>query len=456
MPILTQTAKKTQDTSQPKLTDQVRAQPENERSVVVETRYQDRDHLLTHIEGASWRVLYYQQVMDKDSEASYQQLERHSVYQQYYQIVDFELKVTGALSQSQNDRGTEFEVTGEATLYPGIVPNKGDMFIADVGDGRDAIFAVTDSRRLTILKQSCYQIQYRLVSYVTPKRRQDLVNKTIETYHFVKSRLDRNQSPFLIENEHQAQLSLEDQFKQLLNQYFGTFYDLKIRSIKVPGQTALTHDPFLVKALLSILNHQDHAFIPKTKQYQAQIAGYPTPLTVWDVLLNHQLSQLYCVNEKLACVGSTYFSRAPQYEGVYFSQIDQIVFPIDQEYTVLGYLNLSQSELKPKDIRYHLEECDLPPIEVSEHHDALMDHRPSIHSVTLDDYYVFSEAFYHPGEEREQSQLEYLVRQSLQGQPILKSTLLKLSQFTHQWGALEQFYYIPVLLILIKLALREA
>src|SRR5690606_35908556 len=95
-----------------------------------------------------------------------------SVDQQYQRICNLELRVTGALESTYTDDVGEFSVRGEAYLYQGIIPNYGDVFIADVGDGRAGLFCVVSAKPMTYYQATVYQIQYSLMGYVDePLRR---------------------------------------------------------------------------------------------------------------------------------------------------------------------------------------------------------------------------------------------------------------------------------------------
>ena len=66
------------------------------------------------------------------------------------------IKVNGELSQDQNSEDGSFTVTGSATTLPGLTPITGDMFTADVGDGRVGLFTITSSRRMSMLRDTVY------------------------------------------------------------------------------------------------------------------------------------------------------------------------------------------------------------------------------------------------------------------------------------------------------------
>jgi hypothetical protein len=80
---------------------------------------------------------------------------------------------------------------------------------------------------------------------------------------------------------------------------------------------------------------------------------------------------------------------------------------------------------------------------------------PAIRRVTVDNFYVFSEAFYNHYGDQPLSQLEALTLAALKGEAINIRTLEKLCQGAKFWDNVERFYYIPVLLALLRVYPRN-
>lgn len=72
----------------------------------------------------------------------------------------------------------------------------------------------------------------------------------------------------------------------------------------------------------------------------------------------------------------------------------------------------------------------------------------------IDDYYVFSRPFYEGDTER-MSKLEYIVDQYLDGDKLRASDLKDVLDSLYTATSLEKFYYIPVVLVLIKVFVRN-
>lgn len=454
MPILTKRPEDTRVVEPTKQTDSPQVMVPEEQSVFVDTRYESRASLLTHIEGSSWIVKYYQQQLTNSSELHYQQLSKDAVYQQYIEIAGLEIKVSGSLNQSQDAETKEFDVTGEATLYPPVIANKGDMFVADIGDGREGIFAVTNTEKLTILRESCFRIEYTLVAHSDRERLQDLENKTIKKTHFVKRLLQHGEDPIVVNEDYHRYLSLGEYKERLITTYFANFYSKEISTLEVPDQEFITFDPFLVKTITSFMDTDEHPILRDIKCYSIDLPKKERPLTLWDSVLRMNSGILPMVHEKMALVDSRCFGAVPQYEGVYFSNVKDVVYPIDKDQPFPTVSDFRPGKFDTRDIRHQFNTTRLGSLgsfkkAVNEGIDSLQD----IHPVTFDDYYVLSENFYMRNKIG-QSKLETLLRNALEGIPINQRILVELCDAQDKWARLEKFYYTPILLLLIKLVYR--
>lgn len=425
------------------------------RGETVDTKYESRRSLLTHVEGSPWQVTYYQQLVAQDSELSAQQLDKDPVYQQYTRIRHLELRVTSELSHDQRDDTKSFDVTGTAILYPPMVPNKGDMFLADIGDGREGVFAVAQTERLSIMREACYQIQYTLVSFSTEERRTDLEAKTVKRTHFIKRLLEHGEDPIVVDDTYHQYLSLQEYWGRLLGRYMGQFYDKSTSTLLVPNQDCPTYDPFLVKFIASFISSTQQPLLRHTRKYAVDLPNRNLPWTLWDAILNVSDAMLPMVEEQLSLVPSQCFGVLPQYEGVHFSNVARVVYPHNPKEPLYPTEGLASGQAPPTNLNHQFDTTRLNtlaeyPTSTGTDGTVLP---PAIVPVTRDGYYVLSEAFYRGDKER-QTQLERLVQGTLNREAINQSTLTDLCDQAHRWPLLEQFYYVPLLLVMIKMAVR--
>jgi hypothetical protein len=140
--------------------------------------------------------------------------------------------------------------------------------------------------------------------------------------------------------------------------------------------------------------------------------------------------------------------------GIRWSGINLVVYPSNVELTVDQALNgitpITEASLQPVPSRNGSLE-DL--IANSSLQGLPYTSAPLINPVLIDDYYVLSQAFYE--NTTGQSKLELAVRDYLEDRAINKDLLLAFCDTYHGWGGLERFYYTPIVLMLIRAAIRR-
>ncbi|MFL9998859.1 hypothetical protein [Paraburkholderia sediminicola] len=426
------------------------------RGVTVDTQYVPQSSLLTAIEGSSWTVNYYSQVLDDDNALSGQQVDREAIYQQYRLIIRLELKVTQPLTASQDQESKQTQVTGTAVTYPFLIPVEGDMFLADIGDGREGVFRITGTEKRTYFKESCYQIEYTLVDYSTEQRRGDLDRKVVLELYFERDFLIHGQNPLLLRQDYADVQFLTDKYYEILQIYFAMFASNEFKTLLVPGQRRPVYDHFLMKAVTGFFETTQAPALVQMRILNVDDSDVLRCFTLWDALALRQKSLLPFINRRTGLLTTRVFTRRPRLEGIRYSGIDYVVYPKDPEVCV-------NYDILPTRIRASADHALRPVPARAGALDQVLQHKarqdlpygnaPLVHDVLVDDYYVFSEAFYTNGDG--QSQLELLVRDYLDLKAVSRRTLVLMSETWHAFGALERFYYLPILLLLIRSTIRS-
>jgi hypothetical protein len=434
----------------PKITEQVFA------GVVVDTKYTPLSSLLTYIDGASWTVTYYSQILNSDNDIRSQDVELSGIYQQYTEINSMELKVTTPLNSSQETSTNRMVVTGAANVYPFIIPNIGDMFAADAGDGREAIFRVTNSEKKSILKESVYFIEYSIMYYSDSDlvRRQDLKAKTINSYFYIKDFLLNGQNPLLIDEEYSAYQELDNLYHEIVQNYFRWFFNNEYKTLIVPGQTKVIYDHYLVNALLSILNTVDAPQIMHIRKLNVDDDRYLKQPQIWDALVNRDLSLLDLSNKTMGLVSTHTFNANPMLNGIRFSGVQYVVYPVRPEKLLDVGIEFPVKNLSIEKIqKITSRSVRLDKLVGDRELDLKSNFVVNIKPVLKDDRYIFSDSFYTTGEDM--SVLEIMTLEYLNKKAINPITLLKVIKNYRNFGVIEQFYYLPVIMILINSTIRK-
>lgn len=419
---------------------------------VVDTKYVPKTSLLAFVEGSSWTVTYYSQVIDKHNDVRSQDPTQSAVYQQYHEIQNLEIKVTSALSQSFDEATATMVVTGTALIQPFLIPNFGDMFAADVGDGREGVFTITNTNKKTILKDSIYEVEYRLTFYtdIEPVRRSDLVTKSIASYHYLKEFLISNQNPLLINSDYNAYNELIAKYRELSQNYMTWFFSRKFSSLTIPSQVNYIYDHNVVKTVLAILTTQDSPEIRYIRKLNISENDYLRQPTVFDALLKRDYNLLRICNKQMGLAPVSLMFNDGMFDGIKYTGYTHLIYPTDAETSVncdsdseplfaddvLVDSNYSKSIVVPSTITIG---------------NNTFNYLPTTDFTT---YYVFSQDFYDESI-LSLSLIEALTKDYLQQKEISYTTLLSLVNNHYGWTTLQRFYYIPVLLILIKSVIRN-
>ena len=432
----------------------------NQQNATVDTAYVPRASLLQYVDGSSWEVTYYSQVLGADQEPGPWSMDRSATDQQYVRISNMELKVTSPLAPSEEQAGRNFDVVGTATVYPTHKPNVGDMFVADIGDGRAGVFAITEVTRKTYLKDSYAEVSYGLVNYLKPEIESDLNRKTIKRTVFYKEFLQWGQNPQLLEGEFADLQRMQRLYADLVNFYFKDFFSLQYRTLLVPNQLGPTYDPFVTSAYQDWVSTDEVPAMTTLRKPVVTANRNADSYTLWSALERMNAGYLGAAIQKMRLLDTKAFAGMPEISSIYYTGIQYVACPLDARTDVdapydsaaacfSGTSLLASTGLRWKDLMRYLPSSNLDGFFA----DAPTSELPDIVPVTIDEYYVLSEKFYRPNGPMA-SKLEVLAKQGLNQEPIDKVTLLSLAENCMKWPNLERFYYMPILFALMKVATR--
>jgi hypothetical protein len=430
------------------------------KGVTVDTKYIPSSALLTHIQGSSMQVAYYSQILDNDTDLNGQNPNRNPILQPYRLIKDMELKVTTPLTAQQINETKAMGMTGEANVYPFLIPNQGDMFLTDIGDGREGIFRVTEVERKSIFKDTCYTIRYEFVEFSDTSEGQfriaDFKAKTLITYVYMKEFLQYGQNPVLLEEDAAMVENLTYIYGDIVKQWFKEFTSREFSTFMVPGQEFATYDSFLTKAVSKLFNVMDAPEMQFIRVLNDDGDDNMKTPTVWDMCLQRNVRVLRMLNRQMGLAFAKNFQSDPMMEGIYHSGVGYVVYPIDPRTSWDDKLKMKPELMTT----YSL--VDVPSIAGSldelvtdaELEGLPYEGRPLIKQVLVDQFYIFSEAFYKQ-DTANMSRLEAAIWDFLNRKPINLRLLYLLCDTYQTWGGLERFYYTPFVLMLIRGVIRS-
>ena len=187
-----------------------------------------------------------------------------NVHYSFLKIHNFQMKVVDSISFDYSQDETKATYSGEAILYPYFNPFQGDMFIYEVEPGRVGLFRIYEApRRLSIRTGTCHSIKFILDRYVDKAILEKLNSCVDHEAYFNLERYLSNNGALLTPDEHTTYKDVKSAFDKLFHYYCDMFYDDKVYRSFISRD--MLYDPYLVEFMARIID-------------VAKMPGYPTQL----------------------------------------------------------------------------------------------------------------------------------------------------------------------------------
>lgn len=431
--------------------------PDNYVGATVDSQYTPTSSLAAYLEGSAYTVNYYSGVRGANDPLSSFQRGISPVYQQYKLIKGFVLRLKGSLNHSHdNQTGTE-TITGTANVYHVLAPNKGDMFIADVGDGREGVFQVTNVAKMSVFLQAAHEIEFTLNYFNSSELNKELDSRIVDTLYFNYDYMASGNNPLIREHEVLTGISLSEHYTSLARSFMNDFFSPVVSTILVPDQDKPTYDPFMTDLVLSLFTTEMHHEVKYINRLSVSKDNSIKTNTIIDVVLNLEPELLRSVTREIALVPTRVFKTVPRLGSIYYTKVEQVMYPKEMLTRVDDQYFPRQDEIDAELTKGKAKFTSLArlsefkPIETDVNYDRLNTKViPLFHPVSKDGLYIFSKAFYTEEKEEGLSALEQLIQNMINGKGIDKKKLLYICEKIHSAANLERFYYIPFLLMLIN------
>lgn len=434
--------------------------------VGIDTRWTPLQSIMSHIAGSVWEVTYFSQVIDTDSQLMPQSPTVSAAFQQYRKIEGMQLRVSDPLNIQQDDTTKMMQIDGSAIVFAAVIPNEGDMFTADIGLGKPAVFRVATSAKKAIFKEAAYDITYAFAS-TDEEYIHDLEMKTVQSLVFKKDFLNRGQNPLLLEEEAVIIENLEAQYRALADNYFNTFFNNEYKTLTVPGQTYSVYDPFLVKFVSEQFTQEDSHLLQDLRVLNTGSDGAVKQDNIWKALRYRDASYLKNGFTKTGLVLTNQFTNNPYHNGIRWSGVQLCVYPTNPRIGIGGLrtdevlLTTSIGLISDTPNTFYTDK-EAPASGTDSSNTTMYpstllaktniglnpDGTLNLKKVTHDSYYVLSEDFYKDTEDKDV--LEYTVSKFLDRTELDAVQLSKTAKLIPQWGMVEQFYYTPIILFMMR------
>lgn len=423
------------------------------KGVAVDTRYTPLTSIVSYMSGTPWQVSeWYGQLLGQSSEVRPLDTAGTVVNQQYFAVSDLEIRVEQPLSSSWDSSIGQQTVTGSAMVFPFLTPNKYDYFVAEAGVGRMGLFQITEIERTTFNRSSAFRVDYTLVSFVDddPTLLESLKAKVQRRYVFHRDRLVQGQEALLTTEDTDLLHSLQGYLSQLQSYYLRTFYDVSHSTLMVPGQPESTYDPYLTAFVLAMFELDVYQSARSIQQFGFELDVVGNQPNLWSILLTRREDMLVDACRQYRAIPSSEFAIDAALRPITYSRIQRVMYPIDQDTSVHTEIMASRSYMTLSNPPQRQHASFNPAAELVNDGTRSV---PAISLVTALDAYVLPLAWYDTRVCA--TGLEVLVRDYIRHTTMQPKLLLDICTSYVRWGRLEQYYYIPVLVMLLKTTIRE-
>lgn len=419
--------------------------------------------------GSPWTTeAYYRQILGVADSPKELDINVQAGFQHYEKIELLELLVQSALSASTDSKTQITTLTGSATVFSFLRPNVCDYFVAKSNIGRLGLFKINSVNRKTHEKESVHDIDYSLIEELEPRNTKliNLNNKVSTTKVFSKARLIENLNPVLLKERYYDVRRLGTDFKTIATDYWRSFYRQERGSLFLPGQGNYIYDPFLVTFFNKVVGTDT---VPE-KQRMVFLSENNDPIydinTIWRLLETRGLEGLPYCDIKMQMVSPAFFTHVAMSRSAFFANTDYTLYPTEydrsthiehvkqwEEHASFGFR--SRNTIEPK---YEFFSPALTTNAKGEMPDAAFfvmsiagTDFPAYRNVAAGESYIFAKTFF---EEQPTSVLEIMLLDYLDRKAINIDQLSFLIKTYPKMPRLEQFYYGPMLMTLIREAMR--
>lgn len=425
-------------------------------SLVPESRI---NSLLKYVEGYPWTVNYYGQILNTNNTLEHFDPSTPNLTQPYYKITKLILQVDSPLSSSYDQTTGMTSITGSAISPYKITPNVGDVFIAQVDSGEDAIFHITSVTRKTHRKDTLYDISYTLYSYtsVNPDFVVTLEQRVNDTYYFNSDSNFFNRDVLIKPSVKEAIDRLSYFLHESKEYYFSTFVQRRTGSLLIPGLEYAVYDPLLVNFISKTV---DYDYLINTPFYNHAYSNEQIDQpSIYDAILSRSLSILNNANKTYNFLPTSLIRNMSRLGTVFHSRVDYILHPtqpnINTSLTIPTIFDSSEYLTNMKTSRNYSNSS--PIVVKTTNNDEIFD-KVLLHELFNENYYIVSKNFYtYLNDNTTYSNISYielLIAKFLKKESIAKEDLVVAIETYLQWSLLHQVLLLPVLWVIITHSIK--
>jgi hypothetical protein len=408
--------------------------------------------LLQFAEGFPWTVNYYGQIVSKSNSLETFDPTVINLSSPYYRIESLILQVSSPISSSYDSASGVTTVEGTCLTPYGVTPNVGDVFIANVETGEDAIFIVNNVIRKTYRKDTLYEINYHLLGYTNSNLAMvnTLDGRVQDRYYYNKDSNYYNRDYLVTPEVKEAIDRLQTFMVQAKEYYFTRFFSKAGGAIFLPNKEYKVYDPLLINFLMNTTDVST-IFSKMSLFHTSNDEHYNTP-NILTAIQTRDKNYIKTLCKDYYGVPASYLNNKARFGGMYLAGVDYVIYPaeVSDKYSIDG----QPSDLLPE---------DSIPFNTAANYTG---YNRSIELTTglknlfpvygIDNKYIVSKAFYDycdtqsPDNASAISYIELILYKYLHEIAVTKKDLVLAIEDYDKWDSLVQFYWMPVLFAVLR------
>lgn len=409
--------------------------------------------LLKYIEGYPWSINYYGQLLNVNNTLENFDPTTPNLTQPYYCVSDMVIQVSSPLNSNYDATTGVTTVNGSAVMPYKITPNVGDVFIAKVDNGEDAIFIISTVSRKTYRKDTLYEVSYNLYAYTSanPSFVPTLGQRVQDTYFFNKDTDFFNRDVLIKPSVKEAIDRLNTFLRESQDHYFSTFAQKETGGITVPGMGNAVYDPLLINFISKIVDYKALVDIPFYK-FSHSNNRYIEQKSILDLLLTRSISLLPTINKTYNFVPTASVPNKARLGTLWHTGIDYVLFPMnpnkDMEITDMT-ITATDMPVIPQLKNSKNYSMPIPPITIQTSNNNGIFNKPLLHELFVNDSYIVSDNFYTYLNDNTTyaniSYIEFLIYKFINKEAIAKEDLAVCVEKYSDWSLMHQLYILPLL-----------
>ncbi len=372
-----------------------------------------------YISGSSWGVNYYNQLKAENDNLMPIDINSIEALQQLEKIENLELKVTSPIETNNFS-----DVSGEAVMAVGIEPHEGDVFITRLDNNLFALFRVIEVTYGLYNLNKIFTISYKLDILLNNNHKTylDIEKKVVRTFVYDKNHTYTNTKPIITKSVYEDKVSFGKTITVLEKYYLNKFLDNSTRTLLVPTISDIKIvDPYNELFIFSIFTYSD--MLSKINRFPV-VKNDMLFNTIYGALLNKDYKDLKYLTDEFKIENKSNYTDIPILKTLRYFNTDFIVARSQ---------NKSETSVSNDNLLLYIENCP---------EDEILPNR------NVESHWVFSDDFYK--KQTNTFLIEKLTLNYLQNNYLLNTDLVTLINKYRDWSDINQFYYIPILILLLK------